>query len=112
LRDRGVTEEIGFLHFALTEKIIVTGEIVAARPRLPPAGGVHHQDGWADQFACPRRHYHPVHAGKPDRRIFGMNVGGLPLVQNVNGFLLSMAIIAASSVVVLWLLKRSGILKH
>jgi zinc transporter len=41
--------------------------------------------------------------------IFGMNVGGLPLVQNVNGFLWSMAIIAGSSVVVLWLLKRSSI---
>jgi Mg2+ and Co2+ transporter CorA len=44
--------------------------------------------------------------------IFGMNVSGLPLVQNVNGFLRSLAIIAASSAVVLWLLKCSGILKH
>jgi zinc transporter len=43
--------------------------------------------------------------------IFGMNVGGLPLVQNANGFLWSMAILGASSVIVLWLLKRSGILK-
>ena len=44
--------------------------------------------------------------------ILGMNVGGLPLVQNASGFLWSMGIIAASSVIVLWLLKRSGILKH
>lgn len=44
--------------------------------------------------------------------IFGMNVGGLPLVQNANGFLWSMALLAGSSVIVLWLLKRSGILKH
>ncbi len=44
--------------------------------------------------------------------IFGMNVGGLPLVQNADGFLWSMAILAGASVVVLWLLKRSGILKR
>ena len=44
--------------------------------------------------------------------IFGMNVGGLPLVQDASGFLWSMAIIAGASVVVLWLLKRSGILKR
>jgi len=44
--------------------------------------------------------------------IFGMNVGGVPLEQDASGFLWSMAIIAGASVVVLWLLKRSGILKH
>ncbi|MGA9602966.1 MAG: transporter [Methyloceanibacter sp.] len=44
--------------------------------------------------------------------ILGMNVGGLPLVQDANGFLWSMAILAGSSAIVLWLLKRSGILKH
>lgn len=44
--------------------------------------------------------------------IFGMNVGGLPLVQDTSGFLWSMAIIAGASVVVLWLLKRSDILKR
>ncbi len=44
--------------------------------------------------------------------ILGMNVGGLPLVQSVNGFLWAMGILVASSVVVLWLLKRSGILKR
>jgi zinc transporter len=44
--------------------------------------------------------------------IFGMNVGGLPFVQDASGFLWSMAIIAGASVVVLWLLKRSDILKR
>jgi zinc transporter len=42
--------------------------------------------------------------------IFGMNVGGLPLAGRHNGFLWSMAILIGASVVVLWLLKRSGIL--
>jgi Mg2+ and Co2+ transporter CorA len=41
-----------------------------------------------------------------------MNVGGLPLVQDADGFLWSMALLAGSSVIVLWLLKRSGILKR
>ncbi len=44
--------------------------------------------------------------------VFGMNVGGLPLVQDGNGFLWAMAIVAAASAIVLWLLKRSGILKR
>jgi zinc transporter len=44
--------------------------------------------------------------------ILGMNVGGLPFVQDGNGFLWSMAILAGSSAIVLWLLKRSGILRH
>ncbi len=44
--------------------------------------------------------------------IFGMNVGGLPLVQDTSGFLWSMAIIAGASAFVLWLLKRSGILRR
>jgi zinc transporter len=44
--------------------------------------------------------------------IFGMNVGGVPLEQDGSGFLWSMAIIAGASAIVLWLLKRSGILKH
>jgi zinc transporter len=44
--------------------------------------------------------------------ILGMNVGGLPLVQDTDGFFWSIVILAAASVVVLWLLKRSGILKH
>ncbi len=44
--------------------------------------------------------------------IFGMNVGGLPLIQDSDGFWWAMAILAAASVIVLWLLKRSGILKH
>ena len=41
-----------------------------------------------------------------------LNVGGLPFVQDGNGFLCSMAILAGSSAIVLWLLKRSGILRH
>ncbi|HEX7532385.1 MAG TPA: CorA family divalent cation transporter [Methyloceanibacter sp.] len=44
--------------------------------------------------------------------ILGMNVGGLPFVQSANGFLWAMGILVVSSVVVLWLLKRSGILKR
>ena len=44
--------------------------------------------------------------------ILGMNVGGLPFVQDGNGFLWSMAILAGSSAIVLWLLKRTGILRH
>ena len=44
--------------------------------------------------------------------IFGMNVGGLPFVQSGDGFLWAMGILAGSSAVVLWLLKRSGILKR
>ncbi len=44
--------------------------------------------------------------------IFGMNVGGLPFVQSDDGFLWAMGILAGSSAVVLWLLKRSGIIKR
>ena len=42
--------------------------------------------------------------------IFGMNVKGLPLTENVDGFLWSMAILIAASALIYWLLKRSGIL--
>lgn len=42
--------------------------------------------------------------------IFGMNVKGLPLTDNSNGFFLSMTILIAASALILWLLKRSGIL--
>ncbi len=44
--------------------------------------------------------------------IFGMNVKGLPLTANGNGFLWSMAILIGASVLVFWLLKRSGILER
>jgi zinc transporter len=40
--------------------------------------------------------------------IFGMNVGGVPLINDPSGFLWSMAIIAIASALVYWLLKRSG----
>ena len=40
--------------------------------------------------------------------IFGMNVGGVPLVNDPSGFVWSMAITVAASAVVYWLLKRSG----
>jgi zinc transporter len=42
--------------------------------------------------------------------IFGMNVGGLPLTDNNNGFLWAMVLLVVVSVLVYWLLKRSGIL--
>jgi zinc transporter len=42
--------------------------------------------------------------------IFGMNVKGLPLTENGNGFLWSIAVLIAASALVYWLLKRSGIL--
>ncbi len=42
--------------------------------------------------------------------IFGMNVKGLPLTADSSGFLWSMALLAGASVLVFWLLKRSGIL--
>jgi len=42
--------------------------------------------------------------------IFGMNVGGLPLVADRSGFLLVMLLLVAVSAFVFWLLKRSGIL--
>jgi zinc transporter len=41
--------------------------------------------------------------------IFGMNVGGVPLIQDPHGFLWSMVILAGASAIVLWLLKRSDI---
>lgn len=44
--------------------------------------------------------------------IFGMNVGGLPLAQDTSGFLWTMVILALMSVIVFWLLKRSGILRR
>jgi zinc transporter len=42
--------------------------------------------------------------------IFGMNVGGLPLTERASGFLWVMVIVAAISVIVFWLLKRTGII--
>jgi zinc transporter len=42
--------------------------------------------------------------------IFGMNVMGLPLTQSPHGFLWSIMILIGSSALVLWFLKRSGIL--
>jgi zinc transporter len=44
--------------------------------------------------------------------ILGMNVGGLPLVSDPSGFLWSMIILAGATGVVLWLLKRSGVLRR
>jgi zinc transporter len=44
--------------------------------------------------------------------IFGMNVGGLPLTQNPEGFAWSMAILIGASAFVVWLLKRSGIIRR
>jgi len=43
--------------------------------------------------------------------IFGMNVKGLPLTDNPWGFVWSIVLLFATSAVVVWLLKRSGILK-
>jgi zinc transporter len=43
-------------------------------------------------------------------RIFGMNVMGLPFTQNPHGFFWSMVILIGASALVLWFLKRSGIL--
>lgn len=40
--------------------------------------------------------------------IFGMNVGGVPLVNDHSGFLWSMVLIVIASALVYWLLKRSG----
>ena len=42
--------------------------------------------------------------------IFGMNVMGLPFTQNLHGFFWSMVILIGASALVLWFLKRSGIL--
>jgi zinc transporter len=44
--------------------------------------------------------------------IFGMNVKGLPLTGDGNGFLWSMALLIGASALVFWLLKRSGILER
>jgi zinc transporter len=44
--------------------------------------------------------------------IFGMNVKGLPLTGNSDGFLWSMVILIGASGLVYWLLKRSGILER
>jgi len=44
--------------------------------------------------------------------IFGMNVAGLPLVQDKSGFLWAMVILVAASVLVYWSLKRWGILRR
>jgi zinc transporter len=42
--------------------------------------------------------------------IFGMNVKGLPLTDNINGFFWSMTILIVASALIFWLLRRSGIL--
>jgi zinc transporter len=44
--------------------------------------------------------------------IFGMNVKGLPLTAEGNGFLWSMALLVGASALVFWLLRRSGILEQ
>jgi zinc transporter len=44
--------------------------------------------------------------------LFGMNVGGLPLVQNAHGFFWSVVLLAGVSGIVFWLLRRSGILRR
>jgi zinc transporter len=44
--------------------------------------------------------------------IFGMNVDGLPLTKSPGGFLWSMAILIGATAIVLWLLKRSGVLRR
>jgi zinc transporter len=42
--------------------------------------------------------------------LFGVNVGGLPLVSDPSGFVWVIVTIAAASAFVYWLLKRSGLL--
>lgn len=44
--------------------------------------------------------------------IFGMNVEGLPLTKTPLGFLWSMALLVGTTALVLYLLKRAGILKR
>ena len=44
--------------------------------------------------------------------VFGMNVKGLPLTDNVYGFVWSMALIVGISAILVWMLKRSGVLKR
>jgi zinc transporter len=43
--------------------------------------------------------------------IFGMNVKGLPLTENGNGFFWSMGLLVGSSALIFWLLKRSAMLR-
>jgi zinc transporter len=43
--------------------------------------------------------------------IFGMNVGGLPLVSDREGFLRAMLLLVAASVLVFWLLKKAGLFR-
>jgi zinc transporter len=43
--------------------------------------------------------------------IFGMNVGGLPLVSDHEGFLWAMVLLAGASVFVFWLLKKAGLFR-
>jgi len=45
------------------------------------------------------------------RGIFGMNVGGLPLVSDHEGFLWAMLLLAGGSVFVFWLLKKAGLFR-
>jgi zinc transporter len=44
--------------------------------------------------------------------IFGMNVGGLPLIHSEHGFLWSIVLLAGASAIVIWLLRRSGVLRR
>jgi zinc transporter len=43
--------------------------------------------------------------------IFGMNVGGLPLVSDHEGFLWAMVLLAGASLFVFWLLKKAGLFR-
>lgn len=44
--------------------------------------------------------------------IFGMNVGGLPLVNDKSGFIVTMFLLVGASGLVFWLLKRFGMLRR
>lgn len=44
--------------------------------------------------------------------IFGMNVGGLPLVNDRSGFIVTMCLLIGASGLVFWLLKRFGMLRR
>lgn len=44
--------------------------------------------------------------------IFGMNVGGLPLVHDRSGFIVTMFLLIAASALVFWILKRLGMLRR
>ncbi len=44
--------------------------------------------------------------------IFGMNAGGLPLVNDKSGFIVTMFLLVGASGLVFWLLKRFGMLRR